>query len=334
MNHLVSGLVIATLAVLTAAACQSTPEDAEPVRFRVPPGAGVGTVADTLAERDLISSALLFRVYARVRTSDRPIQPGVYEMRPGSRWGDILDGVEEGRVLTYSVAVPEGWTIMQIAENISSAAGISADSVRAVLTDSSRVEDFDLPGPTFEGYLYPATYRIPEGTGLDEILSLMVRRYQRTWTPERRARADSMGLSEREVVTLASIIEREARVWDERETISAVYLNRLEIGMPLQADPTVQYALGEHQSRLLYAHIDEVEDNPYNTYRHPGLPPGPIASPSTGAIDAALNPADVDYLFFVARPDGTHIFTRNFDEHRQARAQLRREAREREAEGR
>jgi UPF0755 protein len=160
----------------------------------------------------------------------------------------------------------------------------------------------------------------------------MVRTYQQAWTPEMRARADSLGMSERAVVTLASIIEAEARVWGERDTISAVYHNRLRRGMRLQADPTVQYALGQRQARLLYAHIDDVADHPYNTYSHAGLPPGPIASPSRGAIEAALDPADVDFLFFVARPDGTHIFTRTYAEHNAARRQLRQQARQVESE--
>jgi UPF0755 protein len=129
------------------------------------------------------------------------------------------------------------------------------------------------------------------------------------------------------VVTLASIVEKEARDWRERPTIAAVYHNRLKKGMRLEADPTVQYALGAHQKRLLYAHIRETADNPYNTYRNAGLPPGPIASPSTGAIEATLWPAQHDFLFFVARPNGTHVFTRTFQEHTAARRRVNAEAR-------
>jgi len=302
------------------------PEDVDPERFRVPPGAGVIVVADTLEARGIVSNAFLFRLYARFRGQDRPVQAGVYEIPPGTAWSEILDHLVEGRVLTQRINVPEGWTIMQIGERLAAATNTPTDSVLELLADSTLVEEWNVPGPTFEGYLYPATYTFPVGTEVEAIVRGMVDRYRAAWTPELRARADSLGLSEREVVTLASIIEKEARVWEERDTISAVYNNRLRRGMRLQADPTVQYALGEHQTRLLYQHIDDVADNPYNTYTHAGLPPGPIASPSVGAIRAALNPADVDYLFMVARPDGTHIFTRNFDEHRAARARLRREA--------
>jgi UPF0755 protein len=132
-------------------------------------------------------------------------------------------------------------------------------------------------------------------------------------------------MSEREVVTLAAIVEKEAKVAAEMPAIAAVYHNRLRIGMALQADPTVQYALGVHRSRLLYAAIDSVADNPYNTYRHPGLPPGPIASPSRRAIEAVLYPAEGRYLYFVARPDGSHVFTSSLDEHNRAKAAAQRE---------
>src|SRR5690606_36778277 len=128
------------------------------------------------------------------------------------------------------------------------------------------VDSFGLPGPTLEGYLYPATYHLPVNVSPREAIGAMVKRYQQVWTPELRALADSAGLSEREVVTLASIVEKEAKRWTERDTIAAVYRNRLRIGMPLQADPTVQYALGSHQQRLLYSHIENVADHPYNTY--------------------------------------------------------------------
>jgi UPF0755 protein len=129
-------------------------------------------------------------------------------------------------------------------------------------------------------------------------------------------------------------VEKEARIRDEMPLMAAVFLNRLEIGYPLQADPTVQYALGEHQNRLLYAHIDQVADHPYNTYTQRGIPPGPIGSPSARAIDAILRPADVDFLYFVARPDGSHVFNRHLEDHNRARAAIRREidARQREAQ--
>src|SRR5690606_18045759 len=147
------------------------------------------------------------------------------------------------------------------------------------------------------------------------VLKRLVSTYAREWTPARQARADSMGLSEREVITLASILEREAKKLDEMQTMSAVYNNRRLIGLPLLEDPTVPNAHWKYRERLAYAAIDSVADNPYNTYRIRGLPPGPIASPSARGMDAALNPDTSDFLYFVARPDGSHVFTRSLVEH-------------------
>jgi UPF0755 protein len=225
------------------------------------------------------------------------------------------------------ITVPEGWDLRQIAPRIADATGADPDSVHAFLMDPATAERYEVPGPTMEGYLYPATYQLPAGATVERVVRVMVDQYRALWTDERRALADSLRMSEREVVTLASIVEKEARVWPERPRIASVYHNRLRRGMRLEADPTVQYAVGEHQQRLLFRHIDETADNPYNTYRNAGLPPGPIASPSRGAIDATLNPADEPYLFMVARPDGTHHFTRTFQEHRRAVAAARAAAR-------
>jgi UPF0755 protein len=296
-----------------------------PVRIRVPRGASFAQVADSLAARGIIEQpAFLFRLYARIRGADHQVKPGTYAFRPGAGWDRILDDLRLGRVLTVRVVIPEGWDLRAIAPRLANVTGLPADSILAALSDTARARIFGVPGPTLEGYLYPATYTLPVDMPLDTIIARMVARYQQIWTPARRARADSLGLSEREVVTLASIIEKEAKRRDEMPLISAVYHNRLRIGYFLQADPTVQYALGRHQARLLYPHIDSVADNPYNTYRHPGLPPGPIASPSVLAIDAALYPADVDYLYFVARPDGSHVFTRSLADHNRVKNAIRR----------
>jgi UPF0755 protein len=324
-------------AVLVAAAilvgCQPDGES-EPVQLRIPSGSGLGVVSDTLAARGIIQWPFGFRMYARYRGDDRNIKPGVYEFRTGSRWSSVLDRLVQGDVLTVRFTIPEGWTVVQIAPRLAAALDLPPDSVAEVLADSASASELGVPGPTLEGYLYPATYEVPVGSSLQSVLRTVVGTYRRAWTSDLQARADSVGLSEREVVTLASIIEAEARIWTERDTIAAVYRNRLDRGMRLEADPTVQYALGERQSRLLFAHIDEVADNPYNTYRHSGLPPGPIGSPSRAAMVAALDPADVNYLFFVARPDGTHVFTRSFAEHTAARRQIQREAQaRRRAEG-
>lgn len=305
-------------------ACGGNPEGPN-IRFTVPQGAGLSAVVDTLSARGVVEWSPVFRLYARYRGVATAIKPGVYEMQAGTAWDDVLEALVDGDIVRMALVVPEGWTAPQIAERIAAMVEMPVDSVLPLLLDSAAVEAYDVPGPTLEGYLYPATYMLPVGASPGAAIRAMVDRYRRVWTPELRALADSAGMSEREVVTLASIVEKEARRWGERDTIAGVFRNRLRIGMPLQADPTVQYALGSHQQRLLYSHIADVADNPYNTYTHRGLPPGPIASPSEGSIRAVLQPAEVDFLYFVARPDGTHEFTRTLAEHNNARIRIRRE---------
>lgn len=324
-----AGPFAVVLAVALLAGCTGEGEgEGEAERLTVPEGASFRTATDSLAAHDIVLFPRLFRLYGRATGADGEVKPGTYEFRPRSGWKLVLDDLREGNVVTATLVIPEGWDIGKIATRTAALTGLPSDSVAEVLLDSASARRYDVPGPTLEGYLYPATYTLPIGVTLDSVLSQLVRRYQRIWTPERRARADTMGLSEREVVTLASIIEREARIPNEMPIMAGVYHNRLRIGMALQADPTVQYALGEHQQRLLYAHIDSVADNPYNTYRHPGLPPGPIASPSVAAVDAVLYPSDVDFMYFVATPEGGHVFTRSLSEHNRVRAALRQAAAE------
>lgn len=290
----------------------------------VPTGAAFAQVSDSLARHHIVGSSFLFELYARARHATASVQPGTYAFRRGMSWDRILRDLREGRTVTLRLVIPEGWDIGRIAPRVAELLGRPADTILAVLADSHAAVRMGVPGPTLEGYLFPATYSFGPDVSLDSLLAQLVAAYRRVWTPARRSRADSIGLSEREVVTLASIVEKEARIVAELPLIAAVYHNRLRIGMALQADPTVQYALGRHEERLLYAQIDSVADNPYNTYRHPGLPPGPIASPSEAAIAAVLYPADVKYLYFVARPDGSHTFTSSLAEHNRAKTAIRR----------
>ena len=325
---------LAALALtLLLAACGGMSEgEGEKVRVHVPRGASMSQVADSLAAHDLINSGFAFRLYAKVKGVAGSMKAGTYEFREGVGWDRLLDDLANGRVVNDRLVIPEGWDIRRIAPALAEVAGVPADSVMALLFDTAMPGRLGVPGPTLEGYLFPATYTFPVDAPLDTLVARIVERYREAWTPARRARADSMGMSEREVITLASIVEAEARRREELRTISAVYHNRLKRNYPLQADPTVQYALGERQARLLYAHIDSSAENPYNTYRRPGLPPGPIGSPGEAAIDAALDPDSVSYFFFVARPDGSHVFTNTFAEHQRAVAQSRRARAQAEAE--
>lgn len=297
----------------------------EPLTITVPRGATLQSVADTLVARGIIGSRRGFYYFARARGDAREIRAGRYAFRASEGWRNILGDLTAGRVLTVPFTVPEGLRLPEIAALIANFSGEPAADVLARIDGDSTHRDWNVPGPGLEGYLFPDTYRFADGVDSGRVIAAMIERYRSAWTVERRARLAELGMTEVEAVTLASIVQAEARITEEMPTIAAVYHNRLEIGYPLQADPTVLYALGGWRERLLFAAIDSVADHPYNTYTRPGLPPGPIGAPGEAALDAALNPADVEFLYFVARPEGTHIFTRSLQEHNAARVTARRE---------
>jgi len=299
----------------------------EPLRVHVPPGATFAQVTDSLADRGIIPGRRIFKFYARISGTDVRIRPGTYGFRRGEPWQKILADLRDGNVLTTRLVIPEAYSLDKIAARIAEITRSDSATILAYMTDTAIATRYGVPGPTLEGYLYPATYRIGVDLPLDTVLTTLVNRYRQIWTPERKARADSLGMTEREVVALASIVEKEAKKRDEMPIIASVYHNRLRIGMRLQADPTVQYALGQHRARLLYRDIDSVTDHPYNTYRNGGLPPGPIGSPSTMGIDAVLYPANTKFLYFVAKPDGSHVFTTSLAEHNRAKNAIARERR-------
>ncbi len=281
---------------------------------------------DSLEAHEAIGYRSLVHLYARLRGLDRSVKAGTYRIERGAPIGELLEVLTAGRVVTWPMTIPEGYTIQSMASRIAEATGLDSAAVADRLSDPELHGEWGVPGPGLEGYLFPDTYRFARGIALETVVTVMTDSYRRYWTAERRQRLEELGMSEGEAVTLASIIQAEARQADEMPTISSVFHNRLRIGMRLQADPTVLYALGGHRSRLLYAAIDSVANHPYNTYAQAGLPPGPIGAPGSAALDAALRPADTDYLYFVAEPNGTHIFTRTHDEHLRARARVRREA--------
>lgn len=297
----------------------------ESVTVEIPAGTTMPEVARILADHDVVSSARLFHVYARVMRADRGLKAGTYRLATGSSVRSALRTLTRGEVVTVPLAVPEGFTIRQMAPRIAGITGMEQDEVADTLLHAGLATRMSVPGPTLEGYLFPDTYLFAAGVPLRVVVEAMVERYRNVWTPERRALLDASAMTEREVVTLASIVQAEARVLDEMPRISGVYHNRLDRGWLLQADPTVIYALGGYRERLLFAAIDSVADDPYNTYEHPGLPPGPIGSPGELAIDAALQPEEHDFMYFVARPDGSHIFSRSLAEHNRARQDAQRD---------
>ncbi|MCU0648848.1 MAG: endolytic transglycosylase MltG [Gemmatimonadaceae bacterium] len=315
---------IAAAAVGALAACGGG-AGGSPERVVIPAGASLRAVADSLEARGIVTSASAFRMWAASGGRDRAIKPGTYEFARGAEWSEILDALVKGRGVVATVVIPEGWAISEIAPALAKALDVPVDSVRAAVADSALRETLDVPTPTLEGYLFPATYEFPAGTSARAAIRAMVRRFEQAWRPEWDATIARAKRTRHQVVTMAAIVEKEARVADERPTIAAVYWNRVAKGMRLQADPTVQYAMGAHVERVLYKHLET--ESPYNTYKVAGLPPGPIASPGAASLAAAVAPADAPWLYFVAHPDGHHEFRRTFAEHQAAIREVRRAAR-------
>ena len=310
----------AILTLALVAACSPTPRGA-PIRVIVPRGSSFAVATDSLKHAGLIGSPFLFRTYARLKKEDRNIKPGTYLIKRGTPWADIVEALNGGKGLVNTITIPEGFGLFQIVPLLSETLHVPVDSVNAVVRDTALKNRVGASAETLEGYVFPDTYAFPVGTSAREAITEMVKGFERQWKPQWNPRLDSIGLDRNKAMTLASIVEREARRPEERPVIAAVYLNRLKAGMLLQADPTVQFALGRHTPRVLLKDLET--DSPYNTYKYPGLPPGPIASPGTASIIAALNPARVDYLYFVAAPDGHHEFRRTLTEHEQAKKAVR-----------
>ena len=293
------------------------------VRVIVPHGSTMRVAAESLAHAGVVQNATAFRLYAMMRGRDRSIRAGTYVFQRGRSWGDVLDDLRTGKGLENSITIPEGWSLYQIVPQLARVLNAPVDSVQAAVRDTALLRMVGAPTPTLEGYLFPDTYVFPDATTPRAAVRVMVDRFERVWQPDWNQRLQALGMSRNDVMALASIVEKEARVPEERPVIAAVYLNRLKAKMLLQADPTVQYALGKHVARVMYK--DLAIQSPYNTYRHPGLPPGPIASPGRPSIVAALNPANVPYRYFVAYPDGHHEFTTDFARHSIAVRNARRE---------
>ena len=283
------------------------------MRVIVPRGSTLRIASDSLARVGVIQNSTLFRLYALLRRRDRSIKAGTYLFRRPVGWSTVLDDLYGGKGLVRSITIPEGWSLNQIVPQLARVLGASPDSVQAAVRDTALLHRLDVPTATLEGYLFPDTYTFPDGTTPLTAVRLMVSRFEQVWQPGWDRRLEQIAMSRNQVMTLAAIVEKEARKPEERPVIAAVYLNRLKAGMLLQADPTVQYAIGHHVTRVFFR--DLAIDSPYNTYRHSGLPPGPIGSPGKPSIIAALYPASVPYRFFVAHPDGHHEFTTDFRGH-------------------
>ncbi|MHB9144431.1 MAG: endolytic transglycosylase MltG [Symbiobacteriia bacterium] len=322
-------LVAAVLALLVAGAAWGraqavtllgpvNPAATAPVTFQVQPGNTSAQVAASLAAAGLVKNAAAFRFYLRYRALDGRLQAGEYQLSPALTAAEVAARLGSGRVTQLSFTVPEGMTVRQVADLLSSKGIVDKDRFLAAARDRSLVQDL-LPATgaplaePLEGYLFPDTYSIPKGYSEKQIVAMMVGQFRRVMTPAWQQQAKNSGLTVHQAVALASIIEREAEVPQDRPLISSVFHNRLKIGMKLDSCATVNYALGKSQLILTYKDLDV--NSPYNTYKYAGLPPGPIASPGAASLQAALYPDDSRYLYFVAKGDGSHAFARTLSEH-------------------
>jgi UPF0755 protein len=283
------------------------------VVFEVPRGSTLGGVAHELESAGLIRSALGFRILARVSGRAGGLRAGEYALSPTFAADQVLDRLTRGMVMTHRVALPEGLTMHETAARFEEAGLVSREEFIAVASDPGLPLLLGVDGTTLEGYLFPETYELAKGLAAREIVRLMVEQFQRVWRRIEPLAAEK-ALSMRDVVVLASLVEKETGAPGERPLVAAVFHNRLKRGMRLETDPSVIYGIADFDGNLRRVHLED-ESNPYNTYRIAGLPPGPIANPGELALRAVVEPAESDYLFFVARKDGTHKFSRTYREH-------------------
>jgi UPF0755 protein len=287
-----------------------------PVLFEIAPGERFKQVTERLYQSGIISDARRFKILAYIKKADTQFKAGEYRLTAAMTPLEVIHHLVHGRIVIRSLTIPEGYSLVQIA----------AEFERAGLTDTAHFIDlatrpetpkaFDLEAQTLEGYLFPDTYYFSRNDSAETVIARMVQRFKEQLPPGWRERAAELGLSLHQLVTLASIIEKETGAPAERPLVASVFHNRLKNNMRMDSDPTVIYGLPEFDGNLTRRHL--TTPTPYNTYVIKGLPPGPIANPGREAIEAALYPAQTDFLFFVARKDRTHQFSTNLQDHNQA----------------
>ncbi len=297
--------------------------------LKVPPGSGktskivdfkegspLKKIAEDLAKSRVISSEELFILYARIEGAEGRIKAGTYLLNDGMTPHVILHKLLTGDVYVRRFAVPEGYSIYQLAVMLERRGFFSRDAFLDQCTNQSLLAELGINAPSVEGYLYPSTYEIKPNATAADLIREMVAQFRKHYSREFAARAKAMRMSPREVLTLASMVEKEAMTSREKPLIASVFLNRLKKNMPLQSDPTAVYKVRAFAGKV--SKEDIMRDSPYNTYKVNGLPPGPIGNPGSDAIKAVLNPVSTNYLYFVAKMDGTHYFSRTLEEHNRA----------------
>jgi len=279
-------------------------------------GASLSSIAKRLKERGVISNIANFKLLARWHDAGSHIQAGSYEFVRAATPGEVLARLTSGDTLQQSFTIPEGFSLSQIAKKLEAEGCGPASNFMALAVDPEFIKSLGLEVDSLEGYLFPETYDFGPESSQDRLIRTMVRQAKKRLSPELLSQANAVNLNQHQLLTLASIIQKEAGNKAEMPIISSVFHNRLKKGMRLQADPTVTYGLTEFSGRITRKHL--ATETPYNTYRITGLPAGPIACPGEDALHAAANPADTDYLYFAAKGDQTHEFSRTLSEHNAA----------------
>jgi UPF0755 protein len=287
----------------------------------IPQGKGFREAARILEDSGIIRDRRSFYLLARIEGAVGKIKAGEYEVHTQMTPRQVLSKLIRGEVIQYPVTIPEGYNIYQVAEVLEQAKVCSKTVFLEKARDPALIDSLGMEGDSLEGYLFPDTYNFPRGLGEEQVIRQMVARFKAVFSPLAR-RAEEMGLSRRDVVILASMIEKEAMDDQERRMIAAVFHNRLQRGMALQSDPTAIYGVTERRGSI--TREDLQRRTPYNTYIIGGLPKGPIANPGIKSIQAVLFPADVNYLFFVSKNNGTHYFSATLEEHNRAVAKYQR----------
>ncbi len=297
----------------------SPKHSSEVVTFEVKTGETVKDIAQNLEDQGIIRAGWAFLLGYRLFYSGQSLKAGEYTVQLPISAKNVLFILTEGKVKLYPVTIPEGLTRRETAQHLESLLSIDSAEFLKVSDDISLISDLDPEAKNLEGYLFPETYSFPKEPDADEVGTTMIAQFRKIFDEIWTKRADEIGMSIREIVILASLIEKETSRPEERSLISGVFHNRLRIGMKLDCDPTIIYVLkeeGRFKDRLRTK--DLKLDTPYNTYLYGGLPPGPIANPGKGSLEAALYPAEVDYLYFVSKNDGSHHFSSSFREHQNA----------------
>jgi UPF0755 protein len=282
----------------------------------IPPGSSTKTIGERLVAAGVVRDPVTYRLAVLLNGQGRSLKAGEYRFDQPMTPLEVLAKIARGDVYTIVVTFPEGLTIAEMAA-IAESHGLGPRTAFAeAAKDKALIRTLDPLVQDLEGYLFPETYRVSRHTSAPALVRLMVDRFEHVFSPQLRRAAEKDGLSIHQLVILASLVEKETARPDERPLVAAVYLNRFRIGMALQCDPTIIYALQRDGKYTGNLHRDDLAlDSPYNTYRYPGLPPGPIAAPGKASLEAVVSPADVDYLYFVSRNDGSHEFATTLAEH-------------------